>query len=47
MGLGALSGAIVGVLHNGSILVMAAVMLVCAVLAWLALQGVKQPVPSE
>lgn len=45
MGLGALSGAMVGVLHNGSILVMAAVMLVCAVLAWLALQGVKQPVP--
>lgn len=37
MGLGGLSGAAVGILHNGSILVMAAVMLVCALLAWLSL----------
>lgn len=41
MGLGALSGSVVGLLHNGSILVMAAVMLICALLAWLALQLVQ------
>lgn len=37
MGLGGVSGGLVGLLHNGSILVMAAVMLACAVLAWLSL----------
>jgi len=41
MGLGAVSGAVVGLLHNGSILVMATVMLVCAILAWLSLMLVQ------
>jgi len=41
MGLGAMSGAVVGILHNGSIVVMAAVMLICAVLAWLSLMLVQ------
>lgn len=47
MGLGALSGAVVGLLHNGSILVMAAVMLVCALLAWLILQWVQVDVSPD
>jgi len=41
MGLGALSGGVVGLLHNGSILVMATVMLVCALLAWFSLMLVQ------
>lgn len=41
MGLGGLSGGAVGLLHNGSVVVMTAVMLVCALLAWLSLSLVK------
>lgn len=37
MGLGGLSGGLVGLLHNGSIVVMATVMLLSALLAWLSL----------
>lgn len=41
MSLGGLSGALVGLLHNGSILVMATVMLICASLSWLCLMSVQ------
>jgi len=37
MGLGGLAGGLVGLLHNGGIVVMAAVMLLCALLSWLSL----------
>lgn len=47
MGLGAVSGAVVGFLHNGSILVMTTVMLVCALLAWLSLMLVQDSVISS